>query len=168
MISIRYLIEWSFIYNECLLEKLNVITCVETWARNGFKKSNMRQEVCKRKFTLVSKANFDFISIFIQTLAGTSDSLKKLKHQFTKNIMVLNFGLDYKCDWNKNFSYFFIFNLFCLTWKRGVVFNITVCIWSVVTLLVFTAQFDCWLVGLTNFMIRFIYFLDWLHNILVL
>ena len=75
---------------EFFTQKFYLENCVEIWAWDCCKESDVRKKV--------SKAHFFILQFVFGYFFWFSDALKQADEDFFEDIMVLNFGLDNECN----------------------------------------------------------------------
>ena len=108
MVVLRNRAKRFFINDQRLAKELDVVTSVEGWARDGLKKRNFRDELCKAEQTLLFEVQFDYTAIFVLAVRRHSDALEEIEHQFSENIVLLNLCLNYDCVRDKH-DHFFLY-----------------------------------------------------------
>ena len=97
------------IYYKRLAEELNVVSSVKRWARNSLEECDFRDELSKAEQTPLFEVHLDLVTIFVYALSRHSYALKEIEHHFSKNVMLLNFCLDYDSIGHKHHNVIIFF-----------------------------------------------------------
>lgn len=108
MVVLRNCAKRFFINDQSLAEELDVVASVESWARDGLKERNFRDELCKAEQTPLFEVHFYYIAVFVLAIRRHSDALEEIEHQFSENIVLFNLCLNYDCVRDKH-DHFFLY-----------------------------------------------------------